>query len=99
MKNNILLIKNQKSKIKNSLIVVVMLIMTLISCDNFLDVTSESKLSEETVYGNIDEANRVLTSVYTALLANGVYGNNYLNDLALNSDVEFTAYSSPTTGA
>ena len=99
MKSNNIQIKKQKSKINNCLILVIVFILPLFSCDDFLDVSSESKLSEEVVYGNIDEANRVLTSVYTALLANGIYGRNYLSDLALNSDVEFATYSSPYTGA
>jgi len=69
------------------------------SCDNYLDVSSDSKLNETVVFGNTDEANRVLSAVYTSLLSNDVYGNNYLEAFALNSDVEFSSFSAPTRNA
>ena len=64
------------------------------SCNDFLDVNSASKYEESYVLGSKDEANRVLTSVYASLMSNNAYGNNYMSEFALNSDVEFSAYSS-----
>lgn len=67
---------------------------------DFLDVSSDSKYEADYVFGNKEEINRVLTAVYSSLMSNDSYGNAYYNTFALNSDVEFTAFSSelPSVG-
>lgn len=84
---------------KKIIIILCAILPALFSCNSFLDVSSESKVSEEVVYSNIEEANRVLTSVYASLLSNGVYGNNYMSDFALNSDVEFVTFNTEKPNA
>lgn len=68
--------------------------MLFTSCDKrFLEVSSDSKYEGNYVFGNKDEINRVLTAVYASLMSNDTYGNAFFSTFALNSDVEFTAFS------
>ena len=69
-------------------------LLALTACDNYLDVSSDSKYGEDYVFGSKDEINRVLTSVYATLMSSDAYGQTYFYDLALNSDVEFKTFSS-----
>jgi starch-binding outer membrane protein, SusD/RagB family len=76
-------------------IIVLSAVVALASCKkSFLDVSSDSKYEGAYVFGNKEEINRVLTAVYTSLMSNDSYGQAYYNTFALNSDVEFTAFSS-----
>ncbi|TJZ59921.1 RagB/SusD family nutrient uptake outer membrane protein [Sphingobacterium olei] len=71
------------------------LILLFTSCKKgFLDVSSDSKYEADYVFGNKEEINRVLTAVYASLMSNDTYGNAYFNTFALNSDVEFSTFSS-----
>jgi starch-binding outer membrane protein, SusD/RagB family len=78
---------------KKHIILICVFLAGLTSCNDFLEVSSDSKYGEEYVFGSKDEINRVLTSVYTSLMSNDTYGNAYFSTFALNTDVEFTAYS------
>jgi len=91
------LIINQKSKIVNCSIIVILL-FSIFSCKDFLDVESESKYSDEYVYGKKDEVHLALNAVYAALLHNDVYGEKYMRHYALNSDVEFGTFTSMMRG-
>ena len=65
------------------------------SCNKrFLDVSSDSKYEGDYVFGNKEEINRVLTSVYASMMSGDTYGNAYYSTFALNNDVEFTPFSS-----
>lgn len=70
------------------------LLMGVSSCKDYLEVSSDSKYGEAYVFGTKEEINRVLTSVYAALMSNDTYGNAYFSTFALNSDVEFIPFSS-----
>jgi starch-binding outer membrane protein, SusD/RagB family len=77
------------------IIILSTILMGFASCKkDFLDVSSDSKYEGDYVFGNKEEINRVLTSVYASLMSNDTYGNAYFSTFALNSDVEFTAFSS-----
>ena len=91
MKNLINRIIN-RNIIKN-LFLIIMLSPLVISCERYLDVSSESKIGEEYVFAEKEEIKRVLTSVYSALLTNDLYGQAMLSTFALNSDVEFTGFA------
>ena len=69
------------------------------SCNDYLDVSSESKYEEGYVFGSYEEINRVLNGVYSALANKNSYGQYYQKEFALNSDVEFTAYSNSLRAA
>lgn len=71
----------------------VLLIFGLSSCNDFLDVSSESKYNDDYVFGTKEDVNRALNSVYAYLLSNNTYGDKFYNTYALNNDVEFTTNS------
>lgn len=71
-----------------------LLITGLYSCDDFLDVSSDSKYTEDYIFSDEEEINRLLNTLYMQLMSGNTYGGKYLTTYSLNSDVEFTAYSS-----
>jgi hypothetical protein len=75
------------------LILTILLLSGLSSCSDFLDVSTDSKFSDDYVFGSKEEINRALNSVYAYLLSNDTYGNKFYNTYALNNDVEFTTNS------
>ncbi|WP_114781700.1 RagB/SusD family nutrient uptake outer membrane protein [Botryobacter ruber] len=75
------------------LIILSLALIPLVSCDDYLEVSSDSKYEDDYVFGNKEEINRVLTAVYASLMSNDTYGNAYFSTFALNNDVEFTAFS------
>lgn len=64
------------------------------SCDDFLEVNSDSKYEAEFVFSNYEEMNRALNGVYQGLFSGSTYGDKFLSTYALNSDVEFSPNSS-----
>lgn len=63
------------------------------SCNDYLDVDTPSKYDDKYVFGTETEINRALNGVYAQLLNGNVYGEKYLQDFCLNSDVDFATYS------
>lgn len=59
------------------------------SCNDYLDVDSPSKYSNDYVYGSETEINRALNGVYAQLLNSNTYGGAYLTTFCMNSDVDF----------
>jgi hypothetical protein len=79
---------------KSILFIFTALTLLFPSCNDFLDVKSESKFDEEYIYSSKEDINRVLSSVYAAILSGDLYGERLLNQFALNSDVEFATFNS-----
>ncbi len=76
------------------IIILSTIFISLASCKkDFLEVNSDSKYENDYVFGSKEEINRVLTAVYASLMSNDTYGSAYLSTFALNSDVEFTPFS------
>lgn len=73
---------------------------TFASCNDYLDVDAPSKYDDSYVFATETEMNRALNGVYAQLLSGDVYGDKFLSDLCLNSDVEFAANATenPTSG-
>lgn len=69
------------------------------SCSDYLEVESPSLFTDDYVMGNLEEANRLLNSVYAGICSNNTYGNAYLTTFCLNSDVEFTTTSNEEQSA
>ena len=67
------------------------------SCNDYLDVDSPSKYSNDYVYGSETEINRALNGVYAQLLNSNTYGGAYLTTFCMNSDVDFVANSNEAT--
>ncbi|MFT3752419.1 MAG: RagB/SusD family nutrient uptake outer membrane protein [Paludibacter sp.] len=70
------------------------MVLALTSCQDFLVVSSDSKYGEEFVFSSKPEINRALNAVYTSLMNGNTYGNSYMSTYALNTNVEFSAFSS-----
>jgi hypothetical protein len=80
-------------KLKN-LFIIGFAFLTLVSCDDFLNVESPSSYSEEFVFNQKTEINRALNGVYASILVNDLYGNAYQRTFILNSDVDMMMFTS-----
>ena len=67
--------------------------ITLVSCNDYLEVDAPSAHTEEFVFSMKSEVSRALNGVYAQALSNNLYGNAYQLTFVLNSDVDMT-YSS-----
>lgn len=63
-------------------------VIALTACNDYLDVEAPSKVTDDYVFANIEEASRLLNGVYQATCNNNTYGNAYLTTFNFNSDVE-----------
>lgn len=79
---------------KIKLILATLFLVGLSSCDDFLDVSSDSKFDDSYVFGTKEEINRALNTVYAYILSGNTYGGKFYTTYALNNDVEFTTNSS-----
>ena len=71
-----------------------LLLAGLSSCSDYLDVDAPSKVTDEHVFSNIDDANLLLNAVYQSTCSSNTYGNAYLTTFNFNSDVDFATSSS-----
>lgn len=70
------------------------ILIGLTSCNDYLEEISDSKYDENFVFSSKIEMDKALTAVYASLMNGNTYGNSYMSTYALNSDVEFTPFSS-----
>ena len=82
-------------KIKNILLTGVAA-LSLVSCNDYLDVKAPSAYDEEFVFSQTSEIERALNGVYAQAIAGNLYGGLYQKALVLNSDVDITISSSPS---
>lgn len=82
-------------KLKNILLTS-LTVITLASCNDFLDVESPSSYSEDFVFSQKTEMNRALNGVYASILVGDLYGNAYQRTFILNSDVDMQISSGNT---
>lgn len=66
------------------------LLTSFSACNDFLEVSSESKYDDTYIFGTKEETNRALNTVYAYLLSGDLYGEKYYTSFTLNNDVEFT---------
>ena len=79
-------------KIKNILLTGVAA-LTLVSCNDFLEIDAPSAYTEDFVFSQKSEIQRALNGVYAQALVNDLYGNAYQRTFILNSDVDFQVSS------
>ncbi|MDO4165072.1 MAG: RagB/SusD family nutrient uptake outer membrane protein [Bacteroides sp.] len=79
-----------KTTMKKNILYIGLALLGLTSCSDFLEVDAPSAFTDDYVFSNTDEANRLLNGVYTDLAANNLFGNAIHTTFCLNSDVEFT---------
>lgn len=66
------------------------------SCNDYLDVEAPSKYDNDYVFGTETEINRALNGVYAQILESNLYGNQFLTNFCMNSDVDFSTNSTET---
>ncbi len=66
------------------------------SCSDYLEVDSPSKYDDEYIFTKASEIDRALNGVYAQMLSGNTYGNYYLANLCLNSDVDMWASATET---
>ena len=71
----------------------------LTACNDYLDVEAPSKVTDEYVFSNTAEADRLLNAVYESTCSGNTYGNAYLTTFNFNSDVEFATSSAEIQSA
>ena len=79
-------------KFKNTLIIG-LATLTLISCNDFLDVDSPSSYNEDFVFSQETEISRALNGVYASILVGDLYGSAYQKTFNLKSDVDMPMYT------
>lgn len=83
----------------NNILICSMLLAGFSSCNDFLDVEAPSKVTDKQVFNSIEEADRLLNSVYQATCSSNTYGNAYLTTFNYNSDVEWSTASAEEQNA
>ena len=81
---------------KKNIFLVALALLGLTSCNDYLDVDSPSKFSQDFIFSDVDEASSMLNGVYQALCNNNTYGHGMYTTFGLNSDVEWTPASNET---
>ena len=79
-------------KIKNILIGGICM-LTFTACNDFLDVDTPSKQSNEDIFSSENETSMALNGVYAKALSDNAFGNFLYNNVQLNSDVDFATNS------
>lgn len=74
---------------KNIVITGLVLLLGFSSCNDFLDVKSDSKYDDSYVFGSSEEITRALNTVYAYMLSDNIYGKKLFTTFGLSSDVEF----------
>lgn len=69
-------------------------LLSLTSCNDFLEVDTPSKYPDAFVYSQKSEIQRALNGVYAQALVNDLYGNAFQRTFVLNSDVDIQINSS-----
>ena len=76
-------------KIKN-IILTGIAALTVVSCNDYLEVDAPSKSTPDFVFSMKSEVERALNGVYAQALVGDLYGNAYQSTFVLNSDVDIT---------
>lgn len=81
----------KKSEKMNRIVIYICLVSALIitSCQDYLDVTSESKFDSDFVFQNETEANKAVLGAYERLRASGMHSNGlWYDQICVQSDIE-----------
>ena len=84
---------------KKNILLAGLALLGLVSCNDYLDVDAPSKYTEEFIFSDVEEANKLLNGVYRSLTHGDSYGNRLLNEFLLNSDVEWATNTNETQSA
>lgn len=84
---------------KNIVITGLVLLLGFSSCNDFLDVKSDSKYDDSYVFGSSEEITRALNTVYAYMLSDNIYGKKLFTTFGLSSDVEFATGSNAMQAA
>ena len=74
----------------NNIIIAGVAVLTMASCNDYLEVDAPSKSTIDFVYSMESEVERALNGVYAQALVNNLYGDKYQSTFVLNSDVDIS---------
>lgn len=76
--------------------ILVCFIFSFTSCDDFLDNDPASGFTPDYVFSSEDEMKSLMTKIYSAMTADGLYANTLASGLNTNTDVEMASFSNNT---
>ena len=73
--------------------------LSLSSCNDFLDVTPASGFTPEYVLSSEEEMKSLMTRIYSSMTEDGLYGSNLASGLNTNTDVEMSSFKNSTVNS
>jgi len=73
--------------------------LSLSSCNDFLDVTPASGFTPEYVFSSEEEMKSLMTRIYSSMTEDGLYGSNLASGLNTNTDVEMSSFKNSTVNS
>lgn len=70
--------------------------LSLASCDDFLEVQPSSGFTPEYVFSSQEEMKALMTRIYSSMTEDGLYGSNFASGLNTNTDVEMSSFKNNT---
>lgn len=70
--------------------------LSLASCNDFLDVEPASGFTPEYVFSSESEMKALMTRIYSSMTEDGLYGSNLASGLNTNTDVEMSSFKNNT---
>lgn len=75
------------NKMKNIILSILVLSLSFISCDDYLEVESPSKFDDKYIYSSEEETFRAVSGIYNPITE--IYGQRWITMFKPNTDVEF----------
>ena len=70
--------------------------LSLTSCNDFLDVQPASGFTPEYIFSDEAEMKALMTRIYSSMTEDGLYGSNLASGLNTNTDVEMSSFKNNT---
>ena len=70
--------------------------LSLSSCNDFLDVQPASGFTPEYIFSSESEMKALMTRIYSSMTEDGLYGSNLASGLNTNTDVEMSSFKNNT---
>lgn len=74
-------------------------LLSLSSCNDFLDVTPASGFTPDYVFSSETEMKSLMTRIYSSMTEDGLYGSNLASGFNTNTDVEMSSFKNSTVNS